>query len=110
MRGRVARELEGVAQDPLDAVPREHAGLLGHLVRRAAMDAAADARVLAFGVLAHADHVDVGRAAVRERRGEAGQQPHRPQVDVLIEALAERQDQSRAEMRSGTPGAPIAPR
>ena len=49
--------------------------------------------VLAFGVLAHADHVDVGGAAVGQRRGDAGQQPHRPQVDVLAEPLAQRQDQ-----------------
>ena len=58
------RDLEAVAQDPLDAVPREDAGLLRDLVRRADVDAAADAGVLAFGVLAHADHVDV-----RRRRG-----------------------------------------
>ena len=32
-------------------------------------------------------------AAVGERRGQPGEQPHRPQVDVLIEALAERQEQ-----------------
>ena len=64
-----------------------------HFVRRADVHAAADARVLALGVLAHADHVDVGRRAVRERRGQAGQQPHRPQVHVLLEALPERQQQ-----------------
>ena len=60
--------------------------------------AAADAGVLALGVLAHADHVDVGRAASASGDVEAGQQPHRPQVDVLLEALPQRQDQLPAEM------------
>ena len=32
-------------------------------------------------------------AAVRERGGEAGQQPHRPQVDVLIEPLTDAEQQ-----------------
>ena len=72
---------------------REQAGLLGHFVRRADVNPAAEAGVFAFRVLAHADHVDVGRGAIGERRGEAGQQPHRPQVDVLLEALAQRQQQ-----------------
>ena len=93
LRGRFARHLEAVAEDPLDAVPREEAGLLGDFVRRADVDAAAEPGVLALGVLAHADHVDVGRRAVRERRRQAGKQPHRPQVDVLLKALAQRQQQ-----------------
>ena len=74
-------------------LPREDAGLLGQLVRRAAVQPSADAAVLALGVLAHADHVDVGGAAAGERRRDAGQQPHRPQVHVLPEALPQRQDQ-----------------
>ena len=89
------RELEAVAQDPLDAGAREHTDLLRDLVRRAAMDAAADARVLALGVLAHAHHVDLRGTAVRERRREPVEEPHRPQVHVLIEPLADREDQRR---------------
>ena len=74
-------------------MPREDAGLLRHFVRRADVNAAAEARVFAFGVFADAHHVDVRGAAVGERRGQAGQQAHRPQVHVLVEALADRQDQ-----------------
>ena len=85
--------LERVARDALDAVAREDARLLGHLVRRADVHAPAEPGVLPFGVLAHADHVDICRRPVRERRGDTGQEPHRPQVDVLLEALAQRQDQ-----------------
>ena len=45
-----------------------------------------------FGVLAHHPEVDVARLAVRERRRHARHQPHRAQVDVLVE-LATEQDQ-----------------
>jgi hypothetical protein len=37
-----------VAHQPLDAVPREQAGLLGHFVRRADVDAPAKTGVLAL--------------------------------------------------------------
>ena len=62
-------------------------------MRRADVDAPADAGVLTLGVLADAHHVDVGRSAVGERGGEASQQAHRPQVDVLIEALTDAEQQ-----------------
>jgi hypothetical protein len=87
------RQLERVARDPLDPLAREDAGLLGQLVWRTAVQAAAHAAVLPLGVLAHADHVDVGGAAVGERRADAGHQAHRPQVHVLPEPLPQRQDQ-----------------
>jgi len=68
--------------------------LLRHLARRADVNAPADAGVFALRVLAHAHHVDVRRATVRERRRETRQQPHRPEVDVLVEALTDRENQS----------------
>ena len=50
-------------------------------------------------------------AAVGERRGQARQQPHRPQVDVLLEPLAERQEQIPDRDVIGHRAAmPIAPR
>src|SRR5262245_47636087 len=57
------------------------------------MQPAADAAVLTLGVLAHADHVDVGGAAPGQRRRDAREQAHRSQVDPLAEALPQRQDQ-----------------
>ena len=57
------------------------------------VQAPADAAVLALGVLPHADHVDVRGAAAGQRRLGARQQPHRTQVHVLPETLAQRQDQ-----------------
>ena len=76
----------------------EDAGLLGKLVWRARVQPSADAAVLALRVLAHADHVDVRGAAVGQRRGDAGQQPHRPQVDVLPQRWRSGRIRSRAEM------------
>ena len=51
--------------------------------------AAADRRILALGVLAHDDEVDVAGLAVGERRRDARHQPAGPQVDVLVEAAPE---------------------
>jgi hypothetical protein len=55
-----------VAHQPLDAVAREQAGLLGHLVGRADVDASAETGVLALGIFTHAHHVDIGRSAIGE--------------------------------------------
>ncbi len=87
------RQCAGVADDPLDAATREQARLLGHFVRRAPVQPSAEPGVFAFGVLAHAHPVDVGGCAVAQRPRHAGQQPHRAQIDELLEALPDRQDQ-----------------
>src|SRR3954452_7863656 len=86
------RDLETVPQDPLDAVAGEYADLLRDLVRGAAVNAAAHARVFTLRVLAHAYHVDIGGAAAGQRRRQTCKQPHRPQIDVLIEPLADSED------------------
>ncbi len=86
-------EAERVANHPLDAHPREKPGLLGHLVRGAAMQTAAEPGVLALAVLPHAYHVDVLRCPADQRARHARHQSHRPQVHVLLESLADRQDQ-----------------
>ena len=54
----------------------------------------ADRRVLAFVVLAHDPEVDVAGLAAGERRADPGHQPHRPQVDVLLELPADRDQQA----------------
>ena len=50
--------------------------------------------VLALGVLADAHHVDLLGALVAQRADDPRHQPHRPQVDVLVEDLADRQQQT----------------
>ena len=65
-----ARELEGELHDAVDALAREHRLLEHDLALGALEHAAADRRVLAFGVLAHDDEVDVAGLAVGERRRE----------------------------------------
>src|SRR5262249_31069730 len=86
-------KFKAVAQDPFYAVASEKTGLFRSLVGRAYVNAAAETRVLALGIFADAHHVDVGAAAVGERRREAGEEPHRPQVDVLLKTLAQRKQQ-----------------
>ena len=63
------REVERVADAPLDAHARVHRALRRDLVRRALAQEPALARVDALGVLADHDEVDVGVAGVG-RRGE----------------------------------------
>jgi len=65
-----ASEVEGVADDALDAFARVDILLEGDLVGGALLKEAADTDVEAFGVLAEDHEVDVGEGAVAER-GEA---------------------------------------
>jgi hypothetical protein len=69
--------LEGVPDDALDAAPGEHGGLDGELGVVAGVDAAARAAVLALGVLADEDDVDVLGPYARQRARHAGQQARR---------------------------------
>ena len=82
---------EGEAQDPVDAGPGHHRLLDDGLAVGALEHLAADAGVLAFGVLADHQEVDVTGLAAAQRAGDPGQQLHRAQVDVLVEAAAELQ-------------------
>ncbi len=71
----------------------------------ALVHAAADARVLALGVLAHEDHVDVARRAAGERARHALQQAHGAHVGPQVEALADRQQQAPERHVIGNVGA-----
>ena len=55
---------------------------------------AADRGIFALGVLAHHPEVDVAGLSVGERRRHAGHQPHRAQIDVLIELAAEQDERA----------------
>jgi len=87
------RQLEGVAHHPVTALPGEDGLLDRELVRGVAVEAPADLRVLPLVVLAHDQHVDVGGTAAGERRAHALEQPHRPQVHVLVELAADRDEE-----------------
>jgi hypothetical protein len=88
------RQPEGEAQDALDADPGHHADVGGGFDRVALVHAAADARILAFGILAHDDPVQVFRRATLQRAVDAGQDAGRTHVGVLVEALADLQAQA----------------
>ena len=100
----LAGELERVADAALAAAAGVDGHLRGHFVRRALVHEAAGAAVQVLGVLADDDEVDVGRAFVLERRLDAGEQFHRPQVDVLVEAEAEVEQQLALQDAGGDVG------
>ena len=89
-----AGQLEGVAHHPVDALSGEDALLHHRFLLGAGVDAPAHLRIFAFVVLAHDNEVDVGRAAARERRGHALEQPDRTQIDVLPEGPAQRNQEA----------------
>ena len=51
--------------------------------------AAADGGIFALGIFAHHPEIDIAGLAVGERRRHAGHQPHRAQIDVLVELAPE---------------------
>ena len=86
-------QLVGVADHPLAAMAGEHAVLDDHFVRLAFVQPRAAAGVFALAVLADEGHVDILRLRVLQRAGRAPQQPDRPQVNILVKAFADFQQQ-----------------
>ena len=70
------------------------AACIGHFVRPAWVEQTADLRVLALGVLAHDDEVDFAGLPAGQRAAHAGVEHGRPHARVLIEAAADRQQQT----------------
>src|SRR5690606_1981699 len=63
-------------------------------VRRALLEKTPCPAVHVFGVFAYDDEIDVIRPLVAERRFDAGEELHGPEVDVLIELKAKLQQQA----------------
>ena len=99
-----ARQLEGIAHDPVAAAPGEHRLLHRHLVFGALEKPAADRGIFALVVLAHDVEIDVARRAVLERRVDPGQEPHRAQIDVLLKLAPQRDQQAPQRHMVGHPG------
>ena len=87
-------EIEGVAHDALAALLGEDGGLDRPFELGALVHAPADRGILALVVLAHDEVVDVAGLAVGERRLEAVEEAHGAQIDVLLEAAADRDQQA----------------
>ena len=66
------RQIEGEAHDALDAAAGKDGGLDGDLFGLMLVDEAADLGVLAFGVLAHHDEIDIAALGPRQRRSTPG--------------------------------------
>jgi hypothetical protein len=60
-----------------------------HLAVGVRKHASADGGIFALGIFAHHPEIDIAGLAVGERRRHAGHQPHRAQVDVLVELAPE---------------------
>ncbi len=86
---RLCCEIEGEFQDAVDAYAGHHGLLNDDFAVGAGKDFAADGGVLAFGVFANDEEVDVARLATGEWARDAGHQANGAEVDVLIELAAE---------------------
>ncbi len=89
-----AGEFEGVADDAFAAATGEDRCLDGDFVGLVVIEEAADLRVLAFGVFADDDHVDIAGVAVGERGVDAVEEDGRADVGELIEAAADGEEQA----------------
>jgi len=85
------RQFEGVAQDPVHAAAGKDRLLNHHFMLGAFIGAPAEGGIFAFGIFAHHVKIDIAGLFTRQRAGDAGEQTHRTQVDVLVKLTAELQ-------------------
>ena len=102
LAGAVVGPAEGVADHALHAVGGVQRHLGGHLVGGAGAQRAAVAHVGALGAFADDDEVDL--AGVRERAADAGVQAGGPQVDEVVQAEAQLQQELALDDAGGDPG------
>jgi len=87
------RQLESIAQNAIRTVAREHRHLRSKLMVGARVHPPADLRIFAFDIFADDPHINIAGAFVTQRRRNAGQEPHRAQVHILIELAPDRDQQ-----------------
>src|SRR5690242_1393057 len=102
----LARQGKSVAQNAVDAAPRENGLLHGGLFVGAFVDAAANVGILAFVVLANDGEVDLSRLPVFQGTLDAFQQANRPQIHVLLESAADGNQESPEREVIGNVGMP----
>ena len=89
-----AREFVGVPHYAFASAACEDPVLDHRLVRKPRVFPFALSRVLALGVFSHEYHIDIAGLLSLQRAGSSGEQFYGPQVDVLIESLADLKQQS----------------
>src|SRR5262249_2785360 len=82
-------QVKSITQNALDAAPGEDHSLLGDLVRRALLETPAPAAVFAFRIFAHTDEINLAAPLVTQWTLRSGEQFDRAQIDVLVEVLAD---------------------
>ena len=100
------RQFECVAHDPVAARAGKDRLLDRHFGIGAFIHPPADLRIFAFDVFAHDHHVDVFGSTPRQRRGDAGQQARRAQINVLKEFAPDRDQHSPQRDMIGHTGHP----
>src|SRR5690625_923150 len=95
-------QVEGVSNHPLHTEGGIHADLVGDLMCSPRAHCAAVADVRTFGALAH--HHEVHVTGVGQRGGHARHDATRPQVDVVVEAEPDLQQQATLEHAAGNTG------
>src|SRR3984893_13594018 len=82
------RQFERELQDAIDADPGHHGLLRDEFAVGIGKHPPADRGIFAFGVFAHHPEIDIAGFSVGQRRRHARHQPHRPEIDVLVELPA----------------------
>ncbi len=88
------RQFEGVAHHPVAAAAGEDRLLHHEFVGAALIEPAADRGIFALIVLAHDIEIDVAGLAALQRALDTLEQLDRAQIDVLVEAAADRDQQA----------------
>ncbi|SBL37239.1 Uncharacterised protein [Klebsiella oxytoca] len=88
------RQLKSVAQDAVNAAAGKHRLLNHHFMFGSRIHMAAKSGILPFGVFTNHVEIDIAGLFTRQRAGDAGEQAHRTQVDVLVEFAAELQQRA----------------
>ena len=88
------RQLISKLQDAIDAGACHYCLLNHHFTVGAGEHGAANAGVFTLGVFAHHIEVDIAGLTIRQRCFDARHQPHRTQIDVLVELPAELQQRA----------------
>ena len=86
--------LKSITNDAVTTAAREDGLLHGKFIFRAGIEPPADIGVFALVILAHDDKIDLARSKILYRGLDPRKQAHRPDVGVLLELAANRNQQA----------------
>src|SRR5258708_17285024 len=86
--------LERIAHDPLNALVGKDRRLDRHFILCPLMDASSNTCILSLGILTNADDVNILGMLSGQWTAHSWEQAQRPEIDILVERLANRQYQA----------------